>query len=78
MDLDLYEQIIITFDGGHKDDSSPIKEKALQNTKRHTKIKRQNMLLFHKLKMAFTSRNRLNLSFDMCHQMQDFQSLMMC
>jgi hypothetical protein len=28
------------------------------------------MLPFHKLEKAFSSRNELNLSFDMCHQIE--------
>lgn len=39
--------------------------------------KEQNMLPFHKLKMAFSSGNGLNLSFDTHHQTLDFQNLMM-
>lgn len=34
--------------------------------------KDQSVLPFHRLKMTFDSRNRLNLSFDTCHQTQDF------
>lgn len=39
--------------------------------------KKQNMLLFYKLKISFSSRNQPNLSFDMHHQTHDFQHLMM-
>lgn len=39
--------------------------------------KEQNLLSFHKLKISVSSRNQLNLSFDMHHQTHDFQNLMM-
>lgn len=53
------------------------KRKGICKTPKAQQDKKQTMLPFHKLKMAFISRNRLNLSFDTRHRMQDFRSLMM-
>ena len=53
------------------------KRKGLCKMPKAHQDKEQNMLPSQKLKMAFSSRNRLNLSFDMRHQTQDFQSLTM-